>query len=434
MLTRPYPFNVTSNAAEKTDHARGAFGGAGPDVRPFAGVPIAELRLEIELERQGTLTSTENPTVGTCAALGFESPALGNCDRIAVGVGRATSAGRPVVWTHVPKTGTSFKVALTEAVLGAGLIRLTEPRLGLRGHNPVTDRDWESSAVVMLVREPIDRVASAFLHNQHACDEQRQAVRILAGVDTVFDQRSHPMIRCDQGTTRERTAQQQPDISTSGARGGSQPQGSGLYVIRHDGTHAGIPRHLVLEYARCVEGCMANMLTGRQCNDASGSPGGLGRIPDKSPQRRKVPQPTSAERRSALRNASVVAARRMKNDVDFVGFTSRWNESMCRWRRHVAAAHACLNDPPSANRSSPAAPQITFELSEAAFKNSRPGKSPGCEVEVKAILERAQWRDDADEAVYAAAVARVESSVNPRSAPRRSAIKWADPDLPRSER
>jgi len=285
----------------------------------------------------------------TCAAIGLT---LALCDRSS-----AAWARKPAKWLHIPKTGTSFSIALEEARV-AGLINFTGKTVG---HAPMQAAGWARSSVAMLVREPIDRVASAFLHDQHACEGQQRAVRELAGT------KSSPKIYCNA---------------------------TDLHVVHQSGMRVAIPKHLILEYARCVEGCMANMLTGRQCNDASGSPGGYSR---RAPHVLKQPQPTESERRSALEAAGRLAVQYMKHSVSFVGLTSRWSETVCRWRSQTACAADARQSP------------STGPFSNRIFRNSNPGKSPGCEAPVKAILEAAQWRDEADEAVFKAAIDRIDN-------------------------
>jgi hypothetical protein len=134
------------------------------------------------------------------------------------------------------------------------------------GHQPLTATTDEGlSHVVVMIRDPIQRILSGYYNGFHDCSELRQKYNCKTSELT-------GNLRCDGDIELE-------DGST----------------IR-DG--AAIPP---LDYARCVENCSANMLTGRVCS-----------------QKGEVQVEQAVDR---------------INKLGFVGLTDEWALSVCLWHR-----------------------------------------------------------------------------------------------------
>ena len=263
-----------------------------------------------------------------------------------------------VRWVHVPKTGTSFNTILKES-------RITLRR-GHQDHSPLVPPAAHPEWVfAILLREPNERLASGFLHDAHGCADTQETVRKLAGQSVNLQARPHssgfPSIKCDQL--------------------------NGLYVHSPNGTIVSTPDSIVLNYAQCVEGCTANMLSGKQCNDASELPRGYRRS---KPHKRRVPKRTPLDRRKDLEAASAQALTVLKEHIDFIGFTSNWNQTVCRWVRFLGIEHQ--------------------DLSTSVLANTRPSRSKGCNAFVQSVLQRTGWKDAIDEAVFKVARGIVETT------------------------
>ncbi len=246
----------------------------------------------------------------------------------------------PIRWVHVPKTGTSFRILLEE--FGHKCTWSAS-----NSHSPL--RDAGTKNIVLFAREPLERVASAFCHMQHAHEWVRQEVIALAGT-------KRPRVRCDS---------------------------RGLYVERKHGLRTRVPSDLVLLYAEGVMGCEVAMLTGAMCNIQSGFPGGYS---SRQPHRN-----STVFSRAELAARLKLAVELVRN-ATFVGLTHRWNESVCLWRSKFGVG----------NRS---------DFTSKVFSNSRPGDQ-NCTRCARNVLKQKGWADQFDGKLFQAASARFERDID----------------------
>eukprot|EP00927_Polykrikos_kofoidii_P083142 TRINITY_DN8446_c1_g1_i1.p1 TRINITY_DN8446_c1_g1~~TRINITY_DN8446_c1_g1_i1.p1 ORF type:complete len:824 (+),score=83.49 TRINITY_DN8446_c1_g1_i1:47-2518(+) len=188
----------------------------------------------------------------------------------------------PIHYLHLPQTGSGFATVVAHHVCGPVLSeeetveepseflekwgRACDPsRFGhfASGHDPLSVTEAEVQRVVMMVRDPAQRTISGYHHALSDCD----AITRKYNCKAVFGQ-----TKCDG------------DIETD------------------DGHYKRDPNSISpIEYAKCVENCTANMLTGRSC-DYSGS-------------------------------VDIDRAVRVVDEAGFVGLTGEWALSTCLWHR-----------------------------------------------------------------------------------------------------
>lgn len=195
----------------------------------------------------------------------------------------------PIYYLHVPLSGSSFATTLAHHVCGDKLppkVWVREPTAFLKewaaecdesrfahfksGHQPLQDvAPDELSHVVMMMRDPTDRVISGYYNDLHDCSAMRE--RYKCGVTGEFvGSSSH--FHCDGD------------------------------LVSPDGRFKRDPKVISpLEYGQCVENCTTNMLTGRHCG--------------------------------AEGEADVKSAIDIVDKLGFVGLTHQWTLSVCLWHR-----------------------------------------------------------------------------------------------------
>eukprot|EP00927_Polykrikos_kofoidii_P058466 TRINITY_DN529_c0_g1_i10.p1 TRINITY_DN529_c0_g1~~TRINITY_DN529_c0_g1_i10.p1 ORF type:complete len:2746 (+),score=375.40 TRINITY_DN529_c0_g1_i10:544-8238(+) len=243
----------------------------------------------------------------------------------------------PVYFLHVPLSGSGFASTIAHHVCGSDIpddVWVPEPRdffeqWGQKcdvsrfgrfesGHDPLTLRNSDEVAhAVVMVRDPSQRILSGYYTDLHDCDSLRQKHCIRWDATGEY--------RCDGDTVT--------------------PDGRFLRST------TAIPP---LEYARCVENCTANMLTGRSC-DATG--------------------PVDIDR----------AVERV-GKLGFVGLTEEWALSVCLWHKRFGGV-----------------------MLAAELEHLRAGAVKGvmgsyAKYNVHGLLGR--WRSTADTLVYEAAARR----------------------------
>ena len=170
------------------------------------------------------------------------------------GIWHRTIPGEPlrnVVWMHVPKTGSTFEHIIFRAAcrveIGSGFIEPSQVRdiIQLRmcpngtfamfnnGHSPLAEKIINGNDSILkftLLRTPARRIVSGFFHYMHDC----------------------------------RWLQAAHNISEHGSPLPTDERARRFYAIANV-TH-------LQQYARCVAGCAARMLTGHRCGDAEHRP------------------------------------------------------------------------------------------------------------------------------------------------------------------
>lgn len=231
---------------------------------------------------------------------------------------KKTRAGKslsPILWLHVPKTGSSFATTLAHfgcPFLPAGVaikepsdLFSTYPQLRMpcqsgfkrfeSGHDPLPN-SADLRHVVSMFREPKARLASGYFHRLHDCPSLRNNVCIP---------RYHPQI------------------------GKKFPPENGLPGDCDKFFQIPLQQQkpTIVEYSRCVGGCATHMLAGRPC----------GIKPDMIT--------TAAEADSKAK------ALKTMEQLGFVGLTEQWPLSVCLF--HMRFGGNCLRE---------------------SFTNVRPGK------------------------------------------------------------
>jgi hypothetical protein len=213
--------------------------------------------------------------------------------------------GSPIWWVKAPKTASTFGNILVRAVCphahiktplqDTGLTFLDEhgcresnPLIGyLRpGHAPLPLEVEEGKyAILTIVREPISRIVSGYLHNLHDCKALQKEV------GGISDDRDVGLFH--NAELRKR-------------------------VYGTDG----INLHLLLRYARCVSACQTRMMLGAACGERYGalSAGFNHSLVDGN-------NVTSVPGVQAQRMV-VDAVRRVQHELAFVGVTNRYTETM----------------------------------------------------------------------------------------------------------
>jgi hypothetical protein len=189
----------------------------------------------------------------------------------------------PIHYLHLPQTGSGLATVVAHHACGSVLSEdetVEEPsdflekwgpacdpsRFGrfISGHDPLSVSEaGDVQHVVVMLRDPAQRILSGYHHDLSDC----HAIMRKYNCKTAFGK-----TRCDG------------DIETE------------------DGHYKRDPNSISpLEYAKCVENCTANMLTGRSCDH------------------------------SAL--VDVDRAVKLVDEVGFVGLTDEWALSICLWHR-----------------------------------------------------------------------------------------------------
>ncbi|CAM9529115.1 unnamed protein product [Choristocarpus tenellus] len=222
---------------------------------------------------------------------------------------------KPIFYLHVPKCGTSFEIPLAKYAcpnvpdVRRHMNELNElcPGSFSRfrfGHQPLSKlaQQGEAGHVVLMMRPPLNRIVSGYLHNFHDCMQMQARY----GVD-------------DHGPLRN-PMRDEDDV--------------------------------LLEYAHCVKGCVARMLTGEWCDGDKGK-----------------------HRSASVQTKQAMEALQVLESVTFVGMTESWNESMCLFEAMFGG-----------------------NFTSSAFKNIRRTALTGRDwVEV---LERNGFKDWADELLF----------------------------------
>ncbi|CAM9612673.1 unnamed protein product [Choristocarpus tenellus] len=188
---------------------------------------------------------------------------------------------KPVFFLHIPKCGTSFEISIAEyacpllaemsnPIKEKDLVRSQKNKIVKdlcpgkfsrfrNGHEPLTlkARRGQAGHVVLMLRPPLTRIVSGYLHNFHDCIGMQEKYGVM-----------------ENGPRRDAAMDKDS---------------------------------VILEYAKCVRGCAARMLTGEHC--------GL------TPGRRRKSK--TGEKRQAL------MALKILDRAAFVGMTDYWEESVC---------------------------------------------------------------------------------------------------------
>jgi hypothetical protein len=195
---------------------------------------------------------------------------------------------------HIPKTGSSIwremiqymcpTINSTEQVDEIfRLVMIGKPRPScaesiIPGHAPMRSIP---SKTIAIIRSPIDRMASGFVHNLHDCKLLQNQNRVSEHGNAMEE-----MHKICQGVIAE-------TAKTNRTRRGIEGEGYG------QGINNSIT-DLVLSYAKCVSGCSSNMLSGAACF-------------------KKPPHPFNIKSELILESLA------------FVGLTDRWDETLCLW-------------------------------------------------------------------------------------------------------
>jgi hypothetical protein len=267
----------------------------------------------------------------------------------------------PVYYLHVPLSGSGFASTVAHYVCGSEIpvdVWVKEPHDFLEqwgqkcdvsrfarfesGHSPLTLRNPEEAAhAVVMLRDPSQRILSGYYTDLHDCDALREKYCVRWDATGEY--------RCEGDT--------------------ETPDGRFLRST------TAIPP---LEYARCVENCTANMLTGRVCADSG---------------------PVDVDR-----------ALDVVDELGFVGISDDWVMSICLWHRKFGGNMLpveLMNVRPGVFRSSsnvsryepstlfgswqPAADLLVFEAAVSRFwrEVSKYGLDrTKCESEAQAIVDR----------------------------------------------
>lgn len=192
----------------------------------------------------------------------------------------------PIYYLHVPESGSGFATTLARHACGAELaedVAILEPsrledastcdsskfRRFVSGHDPLDVRgDADLAHVVMMVREPSQRVLSGYFNDLHECPD----LRVKYNCEESSGEKGNRTYICDGDTGNE--------------EGGMERNPEAIPP---------------LEYAKCVENCTSNMITGRSCSDSG---------------------PVNADQ--AVRTVS---------KLGFVGLAEEWELSICLWHK-----------------------------------------------------------------------------------------------------
>eukprot|EP00927_Polykrikos_kofoidii_P033064 TRINITY_DN27_c0_g2_i2.p1 TRINITY_DN27_c0_g2~~TRINITY_DN27_c0_g2_i2.p1 ORF type:complete len:658 (+),score=63.26 TRINITY_DN27_c0_g2_i2:99-1976(+) len=222
---------------------------------PFFTVYVCVALCAIMARRGVCLTRVLEPPAEILAnALAVAQSYEGENASVPVNESQVNQSGdiNPIVYLHVPRTGSGFATVIAHHACGRDLpedISVMEPsefmdswgqhcnrsKFGRfqSGHDPlpISARSAMEHVVVMM-RDPSERVLSGYFHDLHDCLYLRQKYNCRA-----FGQNGQLM--CDGDTETV----------------------DGLFV--RDTTVIS-----PLDYGRCVENCTANMLTGNQCGQS----------------------------------------------------------------------------------------------------------------------------------------------------------------------
>jgi len=196
---------------------------------------------------------------------------------------------------HVPKTGTSIwreiiQYQCAEVETQEKLMEIfyrtgkhAEPCAASiqRGHHPLSaTRNSTTSSLnqtVTLLRRPVERIASGFVHNLHDCDLMQNH----------FSINDHSDIPVSMDTLC-RDIEAHVNNTTAAAQSKNYAE------------------NIVLAYAKCVAGCAANMLSGVHCG-----------------RKTRRPRPQNSYDYPRLFETL--------DSLLFVGITDRWEETVCLW-------------------------------------------------------------------------------------------------------
>jgi hypothetical protein len=195
----------------------------------------------------------------------------------------------PIYYIHVPLSGSSFATTVAHHACRGKLpqkVWVREPTAFLKewspqcgesqfarfksGHQPLQDvREGDLSHVVMMMRDPTERVISGYYNDLHDCKVMRE--KYNCGIFGEFID-SSSNFKCDGDT------------------------------VSPDGRYKRNPRVISpVDYGMCVENCTANMLTGRECGQDG--------------------------------EADIARAVEIVDQIGFVGLTQQWALSVCLWHR-----------------------------------------------------------------------------------------------------
>eukprot|EP01083_Nonionella_stella_P040818 110644_1 len=191
-------------------------------------------------------------------------------------------------YLHIPKTGSSIWREMIQYMCPTNsndqinyIYRTVEHRNAINvsfinrscassikpGHRPLRTLPNET---VTLIRNPLDRIVSGFLHNMHDCKALQSSYQI-----------------------------NEHDGRRKKIRDNFCP-GIKAYARKDNVTHGNFTRNVLLSYINCVSGCATNMLSGKKCET----------------------------RPHTLYSPSIG---RVMDSLAFVGVTNRWNETVCTW-------------------------------------------------------------------------------------------------------
>eukprot|EP00286_Rhodomonas_abbreviata_P028464 CAMPEP_0181298378 /NCGR_PEP_ID=MMETSP1101-20121128/5748_1 /TAXON_ID=46948 /ORGANISM="Rhodomonas abbreviata, Strain Caron Lab Isolate" /LENGTH=407 /DNA_ID=CAMNT_0023403391 /DNA_START=354 /DNA_END=1573 /DNA_ORIENTATION=- len=284
-------------------------------------------------------------------------------------------------WVHIPKTGTSFGSLLVEAMcprlfhsvaldfLPLGFDDHVFPRTDFHSnelqssaeqclsnfrrwgsHRPVPVRKvLEERTILSIVREPLSRIVSGYFHRMMSCEtiDQQYGIR-----------------------KRKEGASNVPDKPQSLNWDNEMEMSNEDYLkfVRENYAQGNAS---ILAYAKCVEGCQANLLSG------------FGRCGDR---KNEALEPEQQKLRDIRRVRA--ALRTLNNRVLFVGLTDRWHET--------SSLFLSLFD---------------IQPHNVPSSNVRPSiiNSSSLQDEVLETLKQSGFRDFADEVVYSRATQMFET-------------------------
>lgn len=258
----------------------------------------------------------------------------------------------PIYYLHIPGTGSGFATTLAHHACGEKLPKdaaILEPsylyeastcdpsRFGRfsSGYDPV-ERDADLSHVVVMLREPSQRALSGYFNDLHDCPEIRSKYNCYESEGSYL---------CDGDETDEKGR-----------------------IIRN-------PRVIPpLEYATCVENCMANMLTGHSCSE-----------------------------RGSVDVAEAVSA---VGKLGFVGISEEWALSICLWHKRFGGGML---------------PAELERLRAGALRGVMDGNG---KYSARGLL--GQWNSSADTRVYEAAVTRFWREIERYEVDQESCLRQAN--------
>ena len=252
----------------------------------------------------------------------------------------------PIRWMHVPKTGTSFQLALVAWGCSREAFKSLASTSSLAfdfqspmcsgsftansggDHHPLSTTDRVTGRVVSLFRAPKTRIASGYAHDFHDCPPLRE--------------------RFNCSDVNKYDCARQPAV-----------------VMQRE--------RVVLEYARCVDGCTTRMIMGMPC--------GRHDLPFHQALTKETTERAIAQR--------IAAENVVSRQFVFLGDTDHWRLSICQFVSIYKPLHH----------------EAGYDIPKL-FHNIRATRSKDLEMHARTVLDRVRW-NDTDVPLYRKAVARM---------------------------